>query len=315
MDVDLDRHRLDALLAQRRIASAEASEIVDARDLEPDEVFRVVRYPLRVGLGEPDLQLGVEVEPVDGETLRMNVAALAELVRRHGPAVVLTGAGISTESGIPDFRSPTGTWAHYDPQEYATLDAFEADPIKVWSFYALRFRALNEARPNAGHLALAELERAGHVSALVTQNIDLLHERAGSREIVEVHGSIRTSTCRRCGAAYGIETVLTQLERDGPPRCDCGDVLKPDVVFFGEQLPEAAIDRAYELARSTRLLLVAGSALEVWPVSLLPDETVLAGGRVAIVNRGPTSFDGRAVLKIDGRAGETLSALVDALRA
>ena len=108
----------------------------------------------------------------------MTVPRLAELIRRRGPAVALTGAGISTESGIPDFRSPTGIWAQYDPQEYATLEAFLADPGKVWSFYALRFRALTEAEPNAGHLALAELERAGHVRAIVTQNIDLLHERA-----------------------------------------------------------------------------------------------------------------------------------------
>jgi NAD-dependent deacetylase len=228
--------------------------------------------------------------------------------------VVLTGAGISTESGIPDFRSPTGIWAHYDPEEYATFDAFRADPAKVWSFYALRFRALTEAEPNAGHLALAELERAGLVRAVVTQNIDLLHERAGSRDVVEVHGSIRTSTCPACGARYLLREVLPLVEASGVPRCAaCGEVLKPDVVFFGELLPEAAIDRAYELARSTRLLLVVGSGLEVWPVSMLPDETVRAGGRVAIVNKGPTTFDDRAVVKIDGGAGETLAALVSEL--
>jgi NAD-dependent deacetylase len=240
----------------------------------------------------------------------VTVASLAELVRDHAPIVALTGAGISTESGIPDFRSPTGIWARYDPQEYATIDAFRADPVKVWRFYALRFRALTEAEPNAGHLALAELERADLVRSVVTQNIDLLHERAGSRDVVEVHGSIRTSTCLRCGSRAGLQEVLQLLEEGDAPRCrDCGQVLKPDVVFFGELLPEAAIDRAYELARSARLLLVVGSGLEVWPVSLLPDETDRAGGRVAIVNRGPTTFDDRAVLKIDGGAGETLAAL------
>jgi NAD-dependent deacetylase len=243
----------------------------------------------------------------------VGVDRLAELVRALGPAVVLTGAGISTESGIPDFRSPTGIWAQYDPQEYATIEAFRADPVKVWSFYALRFRALTEAEPNAGHLALAELERAGLVRAVITQNIDLLHERAGSRAVVEVHGSIRTSSCLGCGSRRTLEDVLGLLD-DGVPRCPaCGEVLKPDVVFFGELLPEAAIDRAYELARGTRLLLVVGSGLEVWPVSLLPDETVRAGGRVAIVNRGPTTFDDQAVLKIDGGAGETLAALVRAV--
>jgi NAD-dependent deacetylase len=225
--------------------------------------------------------------------------------------VALTGAGISTESGIPDFRSPTGIWARYDPQEYATLEAFRSDPVKVWSFYALRFRALTEAEPNAGHLALAKLERLGHVRAIVTQNIDLLHERAGSRGVVEVHGSIRTSSCLSCGSRHTLSEVLPQLAETSAPTCAvCGGVLKPDVVFFGEQLPQAAIDRAYELARSAGVLLVVGSQLEVWPVSLLPDETAQAGGEVAIVNKGPTTFDARARLKIDGGAGETLTALL-----
>jgi NAD-dependent deacetylase len=245
----------------------------------------------------------------------MSVPALADLIRRRGPAVALTGAGISTESGIPDFRSPSGIWSQYDPQEYATLDAFRANPVKVWSFYALRFRALTEAEPNAGHVALAELERAGHVRAVVTQNIDLLHERAGSRDVVEVHGSIRTSSCLGCGLRHTLSEILPRLEETAPPTCTvCGAVLKPDVVFFGELLPQAAIDRAYELARSTGVLVVVGSQLEVWPASLLPDETVQAGGEVAIVNKGPTSFDDCARLKIDGGAGETLTALLGELR-
>jgi NAD-dependent deacetylase len=252
----------------------------------------------------------VEVEAVDQETLRR----LTQLLRDRGPVVVLTGAGISTESGIPDFRSPSGIWARYDPQEYASIDAFRADPVKVWSFYARRFRALTEARPNTGHLALAELERTERVRAVVTQNIDLLHERAGSQEVVEVHGSIRTSSCPRCRARYEVDEVLRLLGETDAPRCaTCDEVLKPDVVFFGEPLPEAAIGRAYELARSAGLLLVVGSGLEVWPVSMLPEETVCAGGQVAIVNRGPTTFDTHAVLKIEGAAGETLAALVGEL--
>ena len=125
------------------------------------------------------------------------IEALAELIRNHQPCVVLTGAGISTESGIPDFRSPTGIWARYDPMEYASISAFRRDPAKVWEFYALRFEVLTRAEPNEGHRALAELERRGLVRAVVTQNIDGLHERAGSQDVVEVHGSIRAaSTCR-----------------------------------------------------------------------------------------------------------------------
>ena len=209
------------------------------------------------------------------------VPRLAELFRARGPAVVLTGAGISTESGIPDFRSPTGIWAQYDPAEYATVEAFRADPVKVWSFSSLRLRVLVEAEPNDGHRAIAELERAGHVSAVVTQNIDGL---------------------------------LALLEGAEAPACTrCGAIVKPDVVMFGELMPEAAINRAYELARSTGLMLVVGSALEVWPVSQLPEETRSNGGAVAIVNKGPTSYDGRAAVKCDGAAGETLTALVGEL--
>ena len=216
---------------------------------------------------------------------------------------------MSTESGVPDFRSPTGMWAEFDPLEYGSLGAFRDDPAKVWRFYAPRFSMLTDAEPNAAHRALAELERLGLLEAVVTQNIDLLHERAGSREVVEVHGSIRTSTCPGCGARYPLAEVLELLERgDGAPACTaCGAVLKPDVVFFDEMLPEEAIDRAYALAGEARLLLLVGSSLEVWPVAELPHVTLRAGGKVAIVNDGPTSVDRRATLKLAGKAGEILS--------
>jgi NAD-dependent deacetylase len=230
-------------------------------------------------------------------------------VRRNQPCVVLTGAGISTESGIPDFRSPTGLWAQFDPMEYATIEAFRTDPEKVWRFYSPRVWMLTEAEPNAAHYALAELERLGLVRAVVTQNIDLLHERAGSRDVVEVHGSIRTSTCPHCGASHSLERVLALLaERpDAAPRCaSCAAVLKPDVVFFGELLPEREMERAYELARSAGLLLVVGSSLEVFPVAGLPHETLAAGGQVAIVNLGPTAFDGRAAVTVEASAAEVL---------
>ncbi|MGH2921921.1 MAG: SIR2 family NAD-dependent protein deacylase [Gaiellaceae bacterium] len=244
----------------------------------------------------------------------MSAGLLAALIRERQPCVVLTGAGVSTESGIPDFRSPTGIWAEFDPLEYASLEAFRADPGKVWSFYAPRFSMLTDAEPNAAHRALAELERRGLVRAVVTQNIDLLHQRAGSREVIEVHGSISSSSCLACGASYPLEAVVDQLgSRDIPVCVQCGDVLKPDVVFFGELLPEASIDQAYALAGDAELLLVVGSALEVWPVAELPLVTQRAGGAVAIVNRGPTARDRDADLKIDGSAGETLESVLVAL--
>src|SRR3954453_8492568 len=218
----------------------------------------------------------------------MSVSGLAELIRARQPCVVLTGAGVSTESGIPDFRSATGLWAEFDPREYATLEAFRSDPHKVWSFYKPRIAVLTEAEPNPAHVALAELERLGFVRAIVTQNIDLLHERAGSREVVEVHGSIRSATCPACGRREPLARVLELLAAAGAPACpSCGAILKPDVVFFGELLPAEAIERASELARAAALLLVVGSALEVYPVAGLPEETLAAGGRLAIVNRRP----------------------------
>jgi len=250
--------------------------------------------------------------PTDDE-----IAKLARLIAENQPCVALTGAGVSTESGIPDFRSPTGMWAEFDPLEYATMGAFRRDPAKVWRFYAPRFSMLTEAEPNPAHGALAELERRGLLLAVVTQNIDLLHERAGSREVVEVHGSIRTSTCPDCEAEYSFAEVVPLLEAGGgaPPCPSCGGILKPDVVFFDELLPPKAIDRAYELAAEAGLLLVVGSSLEVWPVAELPLVTLRAGGKVAVVNRGPTAVDSRADLKLDGSAGEVLQAAVASLEA
>jgi NAD-dependent deacetylase len=234
------------------------------------------------------------------------VNELARLLRERQPCVVLTGAGISTESGIPDFRSPSGIWARYDPMEYATIEAFRRDPLKVWEFYLLRLNVLADAGPNAGHLALAELERRGLVGAVVTQNIDGLHQRAGSREVVEVHGSIRTASCLKCGRRMPLEHAPP-----APPPCpDCGAILKPDVVMFGELLPVAAMERAVELARRAGLLVVVGSSLEVHPVAGLPHEAVSAGAALAIVNRGATPFDALAEVKIDAAAGEALRALL-----
>jgi NAD-dependent deacetylase len=246
--------------------------------------------------------------------IRDTTACLAELIRNRQPCIVLSGAGISTESGIPDFRSPTGIWSKYDPMEYATLTAFRRDPVKVWEFYARRFEVLVHAEPNAGHYALAELERRSFVRAVVTQNIDGLHERAGSHEVIEVHGSIRTASCLACGDRVALTEVVAALaDAPAPPCPSCGEILKPGVVMFEELLPAATIDRAFELAREAGVLLVVGSALEVYPVASLPDETLAAGGALAIVNSGPTPFDDRAAVRVDGGAGETLSALVEAL--
>jgi NAD-dependent deacetylase len=166
---------------------------------------------------------------------------------------------------------------------------------------------LASAEPNLGHLALAEFERRGLIEAVVTQNIDGLHQRAGSKQVIEVHGSIRGASCLDCGERVALDPAS--------PRCvSCGAVLKPDVVMFGELLPAAEIDRANELVRNAGLLLVVGSSLEVYPVAALPEEAVASGGALAIVNRGPTPLDHLASIRIDGGAGETLAALAAELR-
>lgn len=240
----------------------------------------------------------------------MSAADLAVLVRERQPCVALTGAGISTESGIPDFRSATGIWADVDPFEVASIRAFHRDPERVWGFYRQRIHVLREAEPNAGHHALAELERRGLLRAVVTQNIDTLHSRAGSEDVVEVHGSIRSAHCLGCLWAEPAAAVLAQLEERTVPLCPhCGAVLKPGVTLFGELLPPWAMERATELARTAGLVLVVGSSLEVWPVAGLP----LEARAFAIVNQGPTALDDEALLKVDGPAGETLAAVVDAL--
>src|SRR5262245_8204792 len=243
----------------------------------------------------------------------MSAERLARLIVEAQPCVVLTGAGVSTESGIPDFRSASGIWQRFDPMEYATIDAFRRDPAKVWDFYSRRLDILVKARPNAAHVALAALERCGLVEAVITQNVDRLHQAAGSRRVIEVHGSIRSASCLACGHGEEFERVVELLP---VPRClECGEVLKPDVVMFGELLPAGPMEEASERVLGARLLLVVGSSLEVYSVAGPPEAGLQAGARLAIVNRGPTPYDRRADLKIDASAGEVLAATLAELDA
>jgi NAD-dependent deacetylase len=249
-----------------------------------------------------------QVAPIAGAEL------LAELLVGAERAVALTGAGVSVPSGIPDFRTPeTGLWAKVDPMEVAHIDVFERDPARFWSYYRPRFHALGDKRPNRAHEALAELEARGLLAGLITQNIDRLHRVAGSENVVEVHGSIETSACTRCGTSYGIEEVEALFNSDGVAECNaCGGPVKPGVVLFGELLPEEAMRRAQELAASADLMLCVGSSLVVHPVAGLPGVTLAGGGRLAIVTKGATPYDGDAVLKLEGEVDEELDALVGA---
>jgi NAD-dependent deacetylase len=241
---------------------------------------------------------------------------LADLIRQAESVVALTGAGISVPSGIPDFRSPgTGLWTRVNPMEVAHIDVFRRDPERFWGYYATRFQSLADKRPNRAHLALAELERAGLLDAVITQNIDRLHARAGTQQLVEVHGSIATSSCLACGVRYELEAVRDRHEGDprGVPRCDCGEALKPDVVLFGEYLPVDAFASAEALAAGADVLLCIGSSLEVYPVAQLPDTTLAAGGRIAIITQSRTPFDRQAAVRMNGDVVQELASLLDAL--
>jgi NAD-dependent deacetylase len=243
------------------------------------------------------------------------VEQLAELIRASSCTVALTGAGVSVPSGIPDFRTPeSGLWENVDPMEVAHIDVFERDPARFWSYYRPRFHSLGDKRPNAAHEVLAELERRGLLTGVITQNIDRLHRAAGSETVVEVHGSIETSTCRRCAASYGIAEVDGLFDENGVAICvSCQGPVKPDVVLFGEMLPEAAMRQAQELAARADLMLCIGSSLVVHPVAGLPEVTRSCGGKLAIVTKGPTPYDGDAVLKLEGEVDAELRAVLAAL--
>jgi len=243
------------------------------------------------------------------------VARLAELLGQSRRAVALTGAGVSVPSGIPDFRTPeTGMWAQVDPMEVAHISVFEDDPERFWSYYRPRFQSLAGKEPNRAHEALAELERRGLIEGVITQNIDRLHRAAGSVGVIEVHGSIGTSSCIDCATAFGLDEVDALFDERGVAVCSgCGGAVKPDVVLFGEMLPLEAIERATQLAEEADLMICAGSSLAVHPVAGLPQLTLDRGGRLAIVTKGETPYDGAAELKLGGEVDEELAALVEAL--
>ena len=256
------------------------------------------------------------VESRQETVLSSEIERLAELIRESERIVALTGAGISVPSGIPDFRSPgTGLWTKVDPMKVAHIDAFRRDPRAFWDYYRPRFHMLGDKRPNRAHEALAELEGRGMLDAVITQNIDRLHRAAGSRRVIEVHGSIATSSCTACGASYQLADVPTLFTDEGVAECTCCcGLVKPDVVLFGELLPEQAMAEAQELAAHADLMLCVGSSLEVYPVAGLPELTLANGGRVAIVTRSGTPYDRQAAVKLNGDVVEELDALLAALQ-
>jgi NAD-dependent deacetylase len=252
---------------------------------------------------------------VAGQVATDQAVRLAELIRESRCTVALTGAGISVPSGIPDFRTPgEGIWEKVDPMEVAHIDAFRRDPARFWGFYRQRLQMLGDKQPNGAHEALAELERRGLLESVITQNIDTLHTKAGSERVIEVHGSIRTASCRVCAAEFPREEVEGLFGEDGSATCpECGGPVKPDVVLFGELLPAAAMAEAESLAGRADLMLCVGSSLEVHPVAGLPSLTMGRGGRLAVITMGPTPFDSDATVRMDGDVVADLEAVLNSL--
>ena len=250
-----------------------------------------------------------------GQVATDQASRLAELIRESSCTVGLTGAGISVPSGIPDFRTPgEGIWEKVDPMDVAHIDAFRRDPAKFWGFYRQRLEMLGDREPNGAHRALAELERRGVLEAVITQNIDGLHQKGGSERVIEVHGSIRTSSCQSCGASFPLDQVESLFAEDGAAVCrECAGNVKPDVVLFGEFLPADAMADAESLAARADLMLCVGSSLEVYPVAGLPSVTLGRGGRIAVITKGPTPFDGDATVRMDGDVVADLEAVLASL--
>ena len=238
--------------------------------------------------------------------LSNGIARAADSIANLGGTAALTGAGVSVPSGIPDFRSPGGLWTRYDPMEYATIEAFLGDPRKVWKFLKEMDNVISAAEPNPAHDALARLEEMGVLEGVITQNVDGLHQRAGSKKVVEYHGSGRRLMCPACGRKKEPHPSLSF-----PPICECGQTMKPDVVLFGEAIPIEALEGAARLAEGANVLIVAGTSAEVAPASAIPRAAAAAGAVVVEVNLERTGLSATVTdVFLQGPAEVILPALV-----
>ena len=248
---------------------------------------------------------------------RSGIHSAAEILAGAQHAVALTGAGISVDSGIPDFRSPGGLWTRFDPMEYATLQAFLVDPEKVWNMIFELRGLLESAEPNPGHLALARLEALGRLHCVVTQNVDNLHQEAGNKQVVEFHGNNRRLICLGCGTTVDSNDIeMPEGERQAPRCATCDRVLKPDVVFFGEAIPGEALARAQAEAARTDAMLVVGTSTTVAPANLMPHIASRAGAKIIEVNLEVTELSHSLTdVFLAGSSSEVLPVLVEELEA
>ena len=241
----------------------------------------------------------------------------ARLLLNSKTAIALTGAGVSTESGIPDFRGEGGVWEKYKPEIYGSIESFLKDPTKFWKMAEKLAPKLFNAEPNPGHIALAELKNMDIIKSIVTQNVDELHQRAGSVLVYEVHGSINRFSCLGCRASYTKDQILNKLirEKTNSPSCDiCAAPLKPSVVLFGESLPTFEIYQSKALSKKADVMLIAGSSLTVAPVCDLPLYTLNEGGKLIIVNDHPTHLDEKATVVIHHKTGKILPLIVEEIK-
>jgi NAD-dependent deacetylase len=253
----------------------------------------------------------VELNKKGGEEEKL-IAKAAKIIMDSKKLVVFTGAGISTESGIPDFRSPGGLWTKYDPAKVATIDSFRRDPKAWWNWILELGPGVLEAKPNKAHIAIAELEKLGKVDSVITQNIDGLHQKAGNSYVLELHGSVTTASCTRCRASYPRDQVLELIKMgEIPPLCDLdAGILKLDVVLFGEPLPPLVFQEANEKSMACDTMLIVGSSLVVYPAAMLPKLAKEQGAKLIIVNMEPTDMDNESEVVIRGKAGEIMSKIV-----
>jgi len=235
---------------------------------------------------------------------------LIEKLRRAKSVAALTGAGISAESGVPTFRGDDGLWKKFSPEELANFDAFMRNPDMVWEWYNYRRKIIEEVQPNPGHLALSKLEEMIPSFVVITQNVDNLHQRAGSKNVVELHGNILRNRCLSCGRIIESETLEFS---EGVPRCPyCGGMLRPDVVWFGEMLPEEAIQKAYRAAETCDVFMVLGTSAVVYPAASLPEIAFRQGAFIVEINPEVTPVTDFAHVSLRGKTGEILPKIIEA---
>ena len=235
----------------------------------------------------------------------------AGLIREARLVVALTGAGISVESGIPPFRGKGGLWEKMDPMEFAHIDSFLRNPARVWDILVREMKdVVDRARPNAGHMNLARLEAAGRLSTVITQNVDSLHQKAGSRDVIEFHGPFAVQRCMKCNRTIPTEKVSLDVL---PPLCECGGILRPDCVFFGEAIPEEALERSYELSSTCDVMLVIGTSAVVQPAASMPRVAKRAGAKIIEINTDVTPLSSSLTdILLKGSAGEVLENILKA---